>query len=115
MMLIAMLQKNIMANFGGLDVRRASKIDANQEAVVSALRAAGASVQSLAAVGDGVPDLLVGFQEQTYLIEVKDGQKPPSKRKLTEDQVKWHENWKGGFLSVSEDPEQALKFIGAIK
>lgn len=96
-------------------MRRAAKIDANQEAVVSALRAAGASVQSLAAVGDGVPDLLVGFKEQTYLIEVKDGRKTPSQRKLTDAQVKWHENWKGGFLSVSEDPEQALKFIGAIK
>ena len=96
-------------------MRRAAKIDANQEAVVSALRSAGATVQSLAAVGDGVPDLLVGYQKQTYLIEVKDGRKTPSQRKLTDAQVKWHENWQGGFLSVSEDPEQALKFIGAIK
>jgi hypothetical protein len=32
---------------------RAAKIDANQEAVVTALRAAGATVQSLAGVGKG--------------------------------------------------------------
>ena len=96
-------------------MRRAAKIDANQEAVVSALRAAGASVQSLAAVGKGVPDLLCQYEGTFYLIEVKDGRKPPSKRQLTPDQVKWHEEWKCAFLGVVENPEQALKFIGAIK
>jgi hypothetical protein len=45
-----------------------------------ALRSAGATVQSLAGVGKGVPDLLVGFKGQTLLFEVKDGFKPPSKR-----------------------------------
>jgi len=96
-------------------MRRAAKIDANQEAVVSALRAAGAQVQSLAAIGKGVPDLLCKYEGTFYLIEVKDGQKPPSQRKLTEDQVKWHGEWKCDFLGVVENPEQALKFIGAIK
>ena len=67
---------------------RAAKIDANHEQVVTALRAAGATVQSLAGVGKGVPDLLVGYQGQTLLMEVKDGFKPPSKRALNEDQLK---------------------------
>jgi Holliday junction resolvase len=67
---------------------RAAKIDANQEAVVTALRSAGATVQSLAGVGKGVPDLLVGFKGQTLLMEVKDGFKAPSARLLTEDQTK---------------------------
>ena len=96
-------------------MRRAAKVDQNQDQVVSALRAAGAHVQSLAAVGKGVPDLLVKYQGTFYLIEVKDGRKPPSKRQLTPDQVKWHEEWKCAFLGVVENPEQALKFIGAIK
>jgi Holliday junction resolvase len=95
-------------------MRRAAKIDANQEAVVIALRAAGAKVQSLAAVGKGVPDLLCKYQGSIYLIEVKDGRKPPSQRKLTEDQVKWHEEWKCAFLGVVESPEQALRMIGVI-
>ena len=47
---------------------RAAKIDANHEAVVLALRSAGATVQSLAGVGKGVPDLLVGYQGQTLLL-----------------------------------------------
>ena len=96
-------------------MRRAAKIDANQEAVVIALRAAGTKVQSLAAIGKGVPDLLCQYQGAFYLIEVKDGRKTPSQRKLTDGQVKWHEEWKCAFLGVVESPDEALKFIGAIK
>jgi hypothetical protein len=89
-------------------VRRAAKVDANQAAIVEALRACGASVQSLAAVGKGVPDLLVGLRTRNYLIEVKDGSKPPSARKLTPDQVQWHTKWAGQVLTVTS-PDDALK------
>ena len=94
---------------------RAAKIDANQEAVVTALRTAGASVQSLASVGKGVPDLLVGYKGQTLLMEIKDGFKPPSARLLTEDQLRWHGSWKGGALAVVDSPDAALRMIGVIK
>ena len=89
-------------------MRRAAKVDANQAAIVEALRACGASVQSLAAVGKGVPDLLVGLRTRNYLIEVKDGSKPPSARKLTPDQVQWHTKWAGQVLTVTS-PEDALR------
>jgi Holliday junction resolvase len=91
---------------------RAAKIDANHNEVVSALRKAGATVQSLAGVGAGVPDLLVGFRNKTSLIEVKDGAKPPSARKLTPDQLKWHREWNGGTLAVVDSPEAALRVLG---
>jgi hypothetical protein len=94
---------------------RAAKIDANQEAVVTALRTAGATVQSLAGVGKGVPDLLVGFKGQTLLMEVKDGFKPPSARLLNKDQLRWHGNWNGGALAVVDSPDAALRMIGVIK
>ena len=81
-------------------MRRAAKIDANQTAVVQALRQLGATVQSLAAIGDGCPDLLVGYRGQTLLLEVKDGSKPPSARRLTPDQLAWHGKWQGGALAV---------------
>ena len=96
-------------------MRRAAKIDANQIQVVSALRAAGATVQSLAGVGKGVPDLLVGFKGTTLLFEIKDGAKAKSAQKLTEDQLVWHGAWKGGPLSVVDGPEAALRMIGVIK
>ena len=96
-------------------MRRAARIDANQEQVVSALRAAGATVQSLAGVGVGVPDLLVGYQGKTLLLEVKDGKKPPSERRLTEDQVKWHGAWRGGPLAVVDGVDAALRMLGVMK
>ena len=94
---------------------RAARTDANHIQVVSALRAAGATVQSLAGVGKGVPDLLVGYRQTTLLMEVKDGHKSPSQRKLTEDQLKWHGAWNGGTLAVVDGPEAALRALGVIK
>ena len=96
-------------------MRRAAKVDANQEQVVQALRAAGATVQSLAGVGVGVPDLLVGHQGKTILLEVKDGHKPPSARRLTEDQLKWHGAWCGGPLAVVDGVDAALRVLGVLK
>jgi Holliday junction resolvase len=96
-------------------MRRAAKIDANQEQVVQALRAAGATVQSLAGVGVGVPDLLVGHQGKTILLEVKDGRKVPSARRLTEDQLKWHGAWRGGPLAVVDGVDAALRVLGVLK
>lgn len=93
---------------------RAAKIDENQPEIVKALRNIGASVQSLAAVGTGVPDLLVGFRGTNFLLEIKDGKKPPSQRKLTEDQVKWHQAWMGKPVCVVESTNDALKAIGVI-
>ena len=88
-------------------MRRAARTDANHEEIVKALRAVGASVQSLAAVGHGVPDLLVGYQGKTILMEVKDGTKSPSKRQLTEDQVKWIDAWSGGSVFIVDNVEAA--------
>jgi hypothetical protein len=95
-------------------MRRAARTDANQQAVVEVLRQVGATVQSLAAIGNGCPDLLVGYKNQTYLMEVKDGQKAPSEKRLTDDQVQWHNVWSGGSLNVVYSPENALKVIGVI-
>ena len=94
-------------------MRRAAKVDANQGQVVAALRAAGASVQLLHAVGEGCPDLLVGYKGLNMLLEVKDGSKPPSAQKLTPQQEEWHRDWRGHRVVVNS-PEAALTAIGAI-
>lgn len=96
-------------------MRRAAKIDANQEQVVSALRSAGATVQSLAAIGKGCPDLLVGYNGFTFLMEVKDGNKPPSARVLTPQQQEWHRNWRGSSLVIVDGPEAALRVLRICK
>jgi hypothetical protein len=79
---------------------RANRTDANQASIVRALRAAGASVQPLNVVKAGCPDVLVGWQGRNYLLELKDGTKPQSARKLTPDEEQWHRNWKGTVATV---------------
>jgi len=91
-------------------VRRAAKVDANQTEIVNALRQVGASVQSLASTGKGCPDLLVGFRGVNWLLEIKDGRKVRSARKLTEDQVVWHQTWRGKVYIV-ESVDQALNLL----
>lgn len=92
-------------------MRRAARTDDNQAEIVRGLRAIGATVQSLAAVGAGVPDLLVGWQGANVLLELKDAAKVPSKRKLTPDQVAWHQAWRGQVATV-ETLKDALAALG---
>ena len=95
-------------------MRRAAKIDANQPEIVKALRDAGCGVVSLAAMGDGVLDLLVHepfYPWRTVLMEVKDGSKPPSARKLTPAQQKFWAEWKGPKYLVNTIDE-ALAAVG---
>ena len=54
-------------------MRKHGRTDSNQSDIVKALRKAGATVQSLADVGGGCPDLLVGYFGYCILFEVKDG------------------------------------------
>lgn len=90
---------------------RAAKVDANQKEIVEALRSIGATVQHLHAVAQGCPDLLVGRQGVNYLLEVKDGNKPPSSRKLTPDQVNWHSLWQGAVVVV-KSVDEAIAAVG---
>lgn len=92
--------------------RRAARIDDNQPEIVAALRAVGATVTPTHTAGAGFPDLCVGFRGQNYLLEIKDGTKIPSKRKLTSDQVEWHGAWRGQ-VAVVESVDEALAAIGA--
>jgi Holliday junction resolvase len=93
-------------------VRLASRVDDNQKCIVRALRQTGASVLSLAAIGNGCPDLLVLCAGRLYMLEVKDGDKAPSRQKLTPHQIKFHADWP---VVVVNSVESALKSIGVLK
>lgn len=93
--------------------RRAARVDKNQQDIVSACRDVGASVQSLASLGQGVPDLLVGFRDANFILEVKNPNVPRRDRELTEAERRWKELWRGQY-HVVETPEEALRVIGAI-
>ena len=90
---------------------RAKRVDVNQKEIVHALRTFGATVQDLSMVGQGCPDLLVGFRNCTILIEVKrDG-----KAKYTSHQIEWNENWKGGLVARIESIDDAIALLQSVE
>jgi Holliday junction resolvase len=72
-------------------MRRKARTDSNHADVVKALRAVGWWVLDLSRVGEGCPDVLAGRHGRLELIEIKDGAKPPSARKLTTDEAALHQ------------------------
>ena len=89
-------------------MRTHGKVDLNQAEIVKALRKVGATVQSLASVGRGCPDLLVGFHHRWTLLEVKG-----EKEKLTPMESDWHHR-ANGHVYVVRSIEEALICVGCI-
>jgi len=87
-------------------VRHAARVDANQQAIVAALRDAGAYVWII-----GLPfDLLVGYKNWTFLMEIK----TTSKKRLTGLQADFFEKWAGGTLCRVDSPQAALDMIKVV-
>jgi hypothetical protein len=91
-------------------MRRAHRVDDNQGDIVDGLRKVGCSVRVTSMLGEGFPDLIVGIRKRNLMLEVKDGKKPRSKRALTPDEKKFHDEWKGS-IQVVESLEEALDYV----
>ena len=88
-------------------MRHAKRVDANQDQIVVALRAAGANVWIIS-----LPvDLLVGYKGHTFLVEIK----TDAKKRLTALQADFFENWSGSTLARVDSPDAALRMIGVLK
>jgi hypothetical protein len=122
----------------GATMRRAAKIDDNQPELTRALKWTGAGILYLHQLGRGCPDALVGLGGLTLvgrfdieaarralasipyltihsganlLMEIKDGTKSASRRALTEDEARWHQNWPGQ-VAIAATMEEALQLAG---
>lgn len=82
------------------------RVDANQKAIVKALRDIGCSVAILSSLGHGVADLLVGRNGVNLLLEVKSD----DKQKLTPAETKFAEAWRGQLERV-ETVEYAVLYV----
>jgi len=94
-------------------MRRRAHVDANQDDILRALRSAGITARSLAAMGKGIPDILAGFRGVNVLLEVKN---PAAARgtaqalELTVDEKDFHETW-AGQVRVVTSPEEAVQAV----
>lgn len=89
---------------------RARKKDANHKSVSDYLRALGWSVLDLAQYGCSV-DLAVSKPGFAALVEVKDGSKPPSARKLTPEEQALRDNWQGPYVLANSPQEAAAELL----
>ena len=90
---------------------RAKKIDANQNEVVEKLRLIpDLSVAITSSLGQGFPDLVIGYGGKNFLIELKDGNKTESKRKLTPAEEKFKDKWNGNY-HVCNNYQEIIKVI----
>ena len=90
-------------------MRRAARRDDNEKDIIKAMRACGAFVKAIN--DEGTFDLLVWYNGHTLLLEVKDGTKPPSARRLTDAEAKFHGEWPGSNLYIVNSVQEALDLL----
>jgi len=91
---------------------RANRIDANQTEIVRYFRLWGCSVLNISSLKNCC-DLLVSLHGRTIAVEIKDGNKPKSARKLTAGEHKFKEEWKGAWR-LCESIKDADKIINEL-
>lgn len=73
----------------------AKRTDSNQGEVVTAFRQLGYSVAFTHTIGRGFPDICVGKNGRTHLIEIK-----TRKGQLTPQEDEFHKSWKGSIAII---------------
>jgi hypothetical protein len=81
------------------------RVDRNQAEILKALKQIGCSVQTLASVGAGCPDALIGYGGRNILLEIKS-----PKGDSTSHQITWAARW-SGQLAIVRTVDEA---IGAV-
>ena len=85
----------------------AKRVDSNQKEIVKAFKDLGCSVFDTSRVGQGFPDLLVGRNKKTVLVEIKSSEKAV----FTTAQELFMMNWKGSTVVRINDIEGAIRLV----
>ena len=89
-------------------MRQVAKVDANQKAIVKALRAIGCTVYYI----KEPVDLLVGFRGRSFALEIKN---PEVLWKLTPQQVEFFRDFTGEAYIVEDDGQALRAAMGRLK
>ena len=87
-----------------MSFRRAAKVDDNQKQVVALFRKLGWYVLIISQLKNCC-DIIVSKNNITIAIEIKDGKKAASARKLSEGELKFESEWKGLYELVICDED----------
>jgi Holliday junction resolvase len=85
----------------------AKRVDSNQKEIVKAFKDLGCSVFDTSRVGQGFPDLLVGRNKKTVLVEIKSSEKAA----FTTAQELFMMNWRGSTVVRINDIEGAIRLV----
>jgi len=95
-----------------MSFRRAARADANQPEIVECFRSLGWYVLIISQLKNCC-DIMVSKGGQTIAIEIKDGSKPPSARKLSTGEQKFKGEWLGRWELI-ESVNDVIKLNGEI-
>lgn len=84
-----------------------SKHDKNHGEIVAILEKLGATVIDLAAVGHGVPDIIIGFRGMNFLAEIKQ-----PKKQLSIGQLNLKLWWRGGKIHTLRTERDIINILG---
>lgn len=94
--------------------RYARRVDGNHREIILMLQRCGAKVWDVSRLGGGFPDLLVAIKDSPHgewrlrLVEVKDGAKVPSKRRLTAPEARFADSVPDGLYAVVSSTAEVL-------
>jgi hypothetical protein len=91
-------------------VRLRSRIDANQPALVKFIRFMGASWQHTHAI-PGALDGILGYRGVDVRVEIKDPEKPLSKRRLTPAEITTIAEWRGRRPVIIETEQNVIDLL----
>ena len=82
-------------------MKKYARKDTNQDSIVDIWRLLpGASVFSIHTVGGGVPDLVLGANGYTLLVEVKNPEyrRNTTEKNLSKDELLFAKSWQGNYI-----------------
>jgi hypothetical protein len=85
----------------------AKRVDANQAEIVKVFKDLGCSVFNTSRVGGGFPDILVGKNHKTVLVEIKSSDKAST----TTAQDLFMMTWKGSTVVRINDIDGAIRLV----
>lgn len=91
-----------------------SRKDANHGEIKAVFERLGCTVIDTHAIA-GALDMLVGVAGVSCLVEVKDGSKPPSARKLTDPEKKTIDEWRGFPCAIVTSTDEAVLLVGNLR